>query len=154
MTKVPYTIVMADDDEDDCLLAQDAMQAAGSEYSCYTVGDGQELLNYLRNEGEYKDRQTRHLPSVILLDLNMPILDGRETLKRLKHDPILRKIPVVILSTSGNDADVEDGYKLGASSYMVKPNDFQSMVNIMKSFNHYWFDCATVPIISNNEILQ
>lgn len=141
----PYTILMADDDEDDRLLAQDAMQAAGSEYNCFAVADGQQLLDYLKGEGEYAQQGSKVMPNVILLDLNMPILDGRETLKRLKSDALLSKIPVVILSTSAEREDITEGYGLGASSYMVKPTDFSSLVNMMKQFNEYWFECATVP---------
>lgn len=143
--RTPFTIIMADDDEDDRLLAQDALEATGSNYLCHTVADGQELLDYLRCEGKYVLNETCDLPSVILLDLNMPILDGRETLKQLKNDPLLCSIPVVILSTSADDEDVGKSYRLGASSYMVKPSDFGSLVSMMKSFNAYWFETASIP---------
>lgn len=146
----PFTIILADDDEDDRLLAQDAMEAAGATYQCHTVCDGQELLDYLRCEGKYKTSVVRDMPSVILLDLNMPILDGRETLKLLKEDPILSNIPVVILSTSGEEEDISEGYSLGASSYMVKPTDFSTLVDMMKCFNQYWFDCASIPHLTNS----
>lgn len=148
----PFTVIMAEDDEDDRLLAQDAMEAAGANYLCHTVCDGQELLDYLRGEGKYDTNENFDLPSVILLDLNMPILDGSETLKLLKQDPILSGIPVVILSTSEADEDIIQGYGLGASSYMVKPKDFDSLVNMMKSFNSYWFDCASIPKITSADI--
>jgi len=141
----PFTIVLADDDEDDRLLAQDAMAAAGSHYACTTVSDGQELLDFLRHSGKYEITKAMPLPSVILLDLNMPILDGRETLKQLKQDPVLSSIPVVILSTSANDEDIQQGYHLGASSYMIKPTEFSTLVDMMKTFNQYWFECAAIP---------
>jgi two-component system response regulator len=141
-------ILMADDDEDDRLLAKDAMEAAGANYECFTVADGQELLDYLRCEGPYQHKASTELPSVILLDLNMPIMDGRETLKQLKADASLARIPVVILSTSSEAFDINDGYGLGASSYMIKPTEFSSMVTMMKQFNDYWFDCASVPLLS------
>lgn len=144
----PFTVVMADDDDDDKLLAQDAMEAAGSSYQCLTVGDGKELLDLLRHEGKYTNLPVSTLPSVILLDLNMPILDGRETLRQLKQDNVLNSIPVVILSTSENEDDINLGYKLGAASYMVKPNDFDSLVKMMKSFNEYWFDSVALPVIT------
>jgi two-component system response regulator len=148
--QAPFTIILADDDEDDRLLAQDAMEAAGASYQCHTVCDGQELLDYLRCEGKYKTNLICDLPSVILLDLNMPILDGRETLRQLKEDPKLTNIPVVILSTSAADEDINEGYGLGASSYMVKPSDFDALVNMMKCFNDYWFDCASIPHLTSN----
>jgi two-component system response regulator len=143
----PTVILMADDDEDDRLLAKDAMEAAGSKYSCFTVADGQELLDYLRCEGAFTGKAPAELPSVILLDLNMPVMDGRETLKQLKADKFLASIPVVILSTSAEVEDINDGYGLGASSYMIKPTEFSSMVTMMKQFNDYWFDCASVPMM-------
>jgi len=145
MQNIPYTLVMADDDEDDRLLAQDAMEAAGINYKCHTVNNGRELLDYLRNQGVYANDKLNTLPRVILLDLNMPILDGRETLKELKTDPELSLIPVVVLSTSKNDFDVAESYRFGASSYLVKPTDFESMVEMMKSFSDYWFSKALVP---------
>jgi two-component system response regulator len=146
--KGPFTLIMADDDEDDRLLAQDAMQEAGGDYLCYTVSNGQELLDYLRCEGKFSHNDSCDSPSVILLDLNMPIMDGRETLKQLKSDPLLSHIPVVILSTSAANEDINDGYGLGASSYMIKPNDFGSLVQMMKRFNVYWFDSVTLPDVS------
>lgn len=143
--KTAFTIVMAEDDEDDRLLAQDAIEEAGSNYHVHTVHDGQELLDYLNGEGKYSMSKTTVLPSVILLDLNMPILDGRETLRALKLDTRLAKIPVVILSTSSREEDISEGYALGASSYLVKPNNFTGMVKMIKIFNDYWFNCASVP---------
>lgn len=148
--KVPFTIILADDDEDDRLLAQDAMEAAGATYRCYAVCDGQELLDYLRRTGKYKDEPVSNRPSVILLDLNMPILDGRETLRLLKEDPEFSNIPVVILSTSAADEDISEGYSLGAASYMVKPSDFSTLVEMMKCFNKYWFEYASIPHLTNN----
>lgn len=149
--KGPFTLIMADDDEDDRLLAQDAMLEAGGTYICQTVSNGQELLDYLRSEGKFSQNDICDLPSVILLDLNMPILDGRETLKQLKRDPLLSHIPVVILSTSSADEDINEGYSLGASSYMIKPHDFGSLVEMMKRFNVYWFDSVTLPNLSASE---
>ena len=148
--QVPFTIILADDDEDDRLLAQDAMEAAGATYQCHTVCDGQELLDYLRCTGKYKDKPVSNRPSVILLDLNMPILDGRETLRLLKEDPGFSNIPVVVLSTSAADEDISEGYGLGAASYMVKPNDFSTLVEMMKCFNKYWFDYASIPHLISN----
>ncbi|MFC4700451.1 response regulator [Glaciecola siphonariae] len=141
----PFFVLLADDDEDDRLLAQDAMEAAGFGEQCKTVEDGQQLLQFLRREGEFADASSDVMPSVILLDLNMPILDGRDTLKQLKEDAILRRIPVVIFSTSNSEEDVTQGYDLGAASYMVKPTNFDTLVEMMKTFGHYWSDHATVP---------
>lgn len=142
---LPFTILMADDDEDDILLTQDAMEAAGIVHNLMTVSDGQQLLSYLRaQDDEHK------YPSVILLDLNMPIMDGREVLKELKNDALLKAIPVVILSTSSLDEDINQGYALGASAYFSKPDNFDTLVDLMKTFNLYWYEHASVPNIDAN----
>jgi two-component system response regulator len=142
---MPFFVLLADDDEDDRLLAQDAMSVAGYGEHCKTVQDGEELLQFLRREGRFSDLAEQSIPNVILLDLNMPILDGRDTLKRLKEDDLLKRIPVVIFSTSNTEEDIVQGYDLGASAYMVKPTNFDQLVDMMKTFGHYWSDHATVP---------
>jgi two-component system response regulator len=143
----PFFVLMADDDEDDRLLAHDAMDAAGYGDHCQTVEDGTELLQFLRREGKYANTEgeSENLPSVILLDLNMPILDGRDTLKQLKEDELLRRIPVIIFSTSSDEQDIMQVYDLGASAYMVKPTNFDTLVDMMQTFGHYWADHAVVP---------
>jgi two-component system response regulator len=143
---------LADDDEDDRLLAKDAITEAGYGSNCLFVNDGGELLQVLRGEGKFKSVVPQALPSVILLDLNMPILDGRETLKQLKQDALLKRIPVVIFSTSNNPEDIEQGYELGASSYLVKPANYKLLVAMMKTFGNYWSEYASVPSLRpNNE---
>lgn len=141
----PFFVLLADDDEDDRLLAKDAMKDAGYGHNCLSVNDGEELLQLLRGEGKFESKIPPTLPSVILLDLNMPVLDGRETLKQLKKDPMLKRIPVVIFSTSNTPEDIEQGYDLGASSYMVKPANYALLVEMMKTFGNYWSDYASVP---------
>jgi two-component system response regulator len=141
----PFFVLLADDDEDDRLLAQDAMDAAGFGQQCKIVEDGEQLLQFLRGEGKFAKDDADAMPSVILLDLNMPILDGRDTLRQLKEDAFLKRIPVVIFSTSNNEEDINQGYELGASSYMVKPNNFDTLVEMMETFGHYWSDHAVVP---------
>nr|WP_136250474.1 response regulator [Ningiella ruwaisensis] len=143
--KQPFFVLLADDDEDDRLLAKDAMEVAGYGSKCITVEDGEQLMHFLKRQGKFADLIEADLPSVILLDLNMPVLDGRDTLKQLKEDKILRRIPVVIFSTSNTDEDITQGYDLGASAYMVKPSSFDTLVDMMKTFGHYWSDHARVP---------
>jgi two-component system response regulator len=145
----PFFVLLADDDEDDRLLAQDAMDAAGFGQQCKIVEDGEQLLQFLRGEGKFAKDDADAMPSVILLDLNMPILDGRDTLRQLKEDAFLKRIPVVIFSTSNNEEDITQGYELGASSYMVKPNNFDTLVEMMETFGHYWSDYAVVPNLAH-----
>jgi two-component system response regulator len=150
MTK-PLVILMADDDPDDRLLAEDALREARvrNELSC--VADGEQLLAYLRREGEWAHLRGEPLPALILLDLNMPRKDGREALRELKADPVLRTIPVVVLTTSRAEEDVLRTYDLGASSFISKPVTFQGLVRVMRSLGHYWLELVRLPAASHAE---
>lgn len=141
----PIQILMADDDEDDRLLAQDAMEESRVLNAFRFVKDGVELLEYLRNEGQFADTQQYPRPNLILLDLNMPRMDGREALQELKKDPNLRAIPVVILTTSKEEEDKLKGYDLGAASYITKPVDFDGLVELMKNLGKYWIEIVELP---------
>lgn len=138
-------ILMADDDEDDRLLACEALKAARVVNELYCVQDGLELLQYLNREGKYKNEEKYPTPSLILLDLNMPRLDGREALARIKADPVLRVIPVVILTTSKAEEDMLGGYDLGAASYITKPVTFESLVALMTALGRYWIEFVELP---------
>lgn len=139
------TILMADDDEDDRLLTRDALTEAHVLNDFYCVGDGIELLSYLRHEGEYTDELSYPSPSLILLDLNMPRLDGREALIQIKADPALRSIPVIILTTSQAADDMLQVYNLGAASFIAKPVTFDNLVELMKSLGRYWIEFVELP---------
>lgn len=141
----PIQILMADDDEDDRLLAQDAMEESRVLNTFRFVKDGVELLEYLRNEGQFADTQQYPRPNLILLDLNMPRMDGREALQELKKDANLRAIPVVILTTSKEEEDKLKGYDLGAASYITKPVDFDGLVELMKNLGKYWIEIVELP---------
>ncbi|HHX82693.1 MAG TPA: response regulator [Pseudomonadaceae bacterium] len=136
---------MADDDEDDRLLARDALAEAHVLNNFHCVGDGVELLSYLRHEGAYADAELYPSPSLILLDLNMPRLDGRETLIEIKADPRLRSIPVIILTTSNAGEDMMRVYDLGAASFITKPVTFDNLVEMMKSLGRYWIEFVELP---------
>ena len=144
-TSKSITILMADDDEDDRLLTQDALTESRVLNDFHTVSDGVELLAYLRREGQYVDTDKYPRPGLILLDLNMPRMDGREALMQIKADPSLRTIPVVILTTSQQEEDKFRGYDLGAASYISKPVSFDSLVNIMSALGRYWLDIVELP---------
>jgi CheY-like chemotaxis protein len=144
-SRLPITILMADDDEDDRLLTLDALTEGRVLNNLHCVEDGVELLAYLRREGRFSDPATSPRPSLILLDLNMPRMDGREALQEIKADPTLRGIPVVILTTSKEEEDMLRGYDLGAASYITKPVNFEGLVELMKSLGRYWIEIVELP---------
>lgn len=139
------TILMADDDEDDRLLAKEAMAESRVLNSLQFVEDGVELIAYLRGEGKYSDRSQYPMPGLILLDLNMPKKDGREALRDIKADSELRRIPVVILTTSKAEEDMLRGYDLGAASYITKPVTFDALVDLMGALGRYWVEIVELP---------
>jgi len=141
----PIVILLADDDEDDCLLARDALAESRLANELRTVGDGVELLEYLRREGPYADAAASPRPGVILLDLNMPRMDGREALEAIKADPDLRRIPVVVMTTSQAEEDVVRSYDLGASSFITKPITFEGLVDVMRGLGTYWIEIVQLP---------
>lgn len=132
----PFIVLMADDDEDDRLLAHEALLESKEIYDMRFVKDGVELMEYLRGEGSYRN-QPGPMPGLILLDLNMPRKDGREVLAELKSDPDLGKIPVVILTTSNSQEDLQYSHDLGAAFYQTKPVTFCAMVEFMKKLTSY-----------------
>ncbi|MDP5033242.1 MAG: response regulator [Paraglaciecola sp.] len=144
------TILMADDDEDDRLLTQDALNESRVLNRLYCVEDGVELLQYLRREGKYQDKDLYPRPGLILLDLNMPRMDGREALQEIKADPDLRSIPVVILTTSKQEEDMIKGYGSGAASYITKPVNFEGLVGLMKAIGQYWVEFVELPLADND----
>jgi CheY-like chemotaxis protein len=144
------TIVMADDDPDDCKLAQDAFDEARLSNRLLFVKDGVELLELLRRQGRFASERDEPLPSLILLDLNMPRMDGRETLEHIKADRALCHIPVVVLTTSRAEEDVMRTYQLGANSYIVKPVTFESLVEVVQQLGRYWFQLVEMPSAEAN----
>jgi CheY-like chemotaxis protein len=146
-TSDSITILMADDDCDDRLMAEDAMRESrlGNTFRC--VEDGQELMDYLTRKGKYAVEDAPR-PGLILLDLNMPRKDGRQALKEIKSDPGLRRIPVVILTTSKTEEDVLRSYDLGANSFITKPVTFDRLVEIVRTLGTYWFEIVELPVSS------
>jgi len=131
----PLSVLMADDDEEDCLLASKAFQASGAEVTFCCVMDGMELMDYLADRSNAGGEK---LPDLILLDLNMPMKDGREALIEIKADPALQHIPIVILTTSEEQKDVDFTMKAGAESFITKPASFDEWVVVMKSLAESW----------------
>src|SRR5476651_581543 len=132
------TILLADDDPDDRKLTQDAFAENRLANVLHCVEDGEELMDYLHRRGKYKDLRNEPLPGLILLDLNMPRKDGREALKEIKADPNLRRIPVIVLTTSKAEEDIFRTYDLGANSFITKPVHFNALVEVMKEIGRYW----------------
>ena len=139
------TILLADDDPDDRQLTRDAFAENRLANMLNTVEDGEELMEYLQRRGRYTDQKDVPLPGLILLDLNMPRKDGREALKEIKADPNLRRIPIVVLTTSKAEEDILRTYDLGVNSYITKPVTFKSLVELIKLLGRYWFEVVELP---------
>jgi len=144
-TRNPITILMADDDAEDRMLAREALEESRLANDFRYVENGEELLDYLRRRGKYADPAVSPRPGLILLDLNMPRKDGFEALAEIKEDPNLRHIPVVILTTSRAEEDVYRGYDLGVNSFITKPVSFEGLVEAMKTLGRYWFEIVELP---------
>jgi CheY-like chemotaxis protein len=140
----PLTILLADDDEEDRELARDALQDSRLANEMKFVVDGQDLLDYLRHEGRWTEESSPR-PGIILLDLNMPKMDGREALVEIKADEDLKRIPIVVLTTSKDEADVLSTYDLGVSSFITKPVTFGGLVDVMRTWTQYWFEIVELP---------
>jgi CheY-like chemotaxis protein len=142
----PVTILLADDDEEDRELTRDALQDAHLANEMKFVVDGQDLMDYLRRTGRYADPAIdAPRPGIILLDLNMPKKDGREALAEIKADESLRRIPVVVLTTSKDEEDVLRTYDLGVNSFITKPVTFAGLVEVMRTWTRYWFELVELP---------
>ena len=139
------TILMADDDEDDRLLTRDALAEGKVLNRVEFVENGLQLWQYLTAQAPYDDRERYPLPSLVLLDLNMPIMDGREVLQKMKAHPNLKRIPVVILTTSKAEEDKFKTYELGAASYITKPVSFSALVSLMQALGRYWIEFVELP---------
>jgi len=139
------TILCAEDDPEDRMLIEDAMEDSRLVNDLHFVEDGEQLMDYLYRRGKYTELSNVHLPGLILLDLNMPKKDGREALEEIKADPDLRRIPIVVLTTSKAEEDILRTYDLGVSGFVVKPVTLETLVSIMKTVSKYWFEIVEPP---------
>ncbi len=135
-------IVIADDDPDDRMLLEDAFRETDFKHPITFVENGEELLKFLHGAAPY---QGRKLPGLVLLDLNMPLMDGRTALMHLKTDSKLRRIPVIVLTTSNADDDIQRTYDLGVSAYIPKPNSFDGLIELVEALNKYWLRMVSLP---------
>ena len=141
----PITILLADDDADDRMLARDALVESRLANDLHFVEDGEQLLDYLYRRGKFESAESSPRPGLILLDLNMPRKDGREALQEIKADPSLRHIPIVVLTTSKAEEDIYRTYDLGVNSFITKPVTFDGLVKVMKVLGRYWFEIVELP---------
>ena len=138
-------ILVADDDEDDRMLIADAFEESMLNNPVDFVNDGEQLMQYLRKEGPYADSKDVPLPGIILLDLNMPKKDGRTALKEIREDEQLRKIPIVVLTTSKSEEDILKTYNLGVNSFITKPVTFDGLVEVVRVIGKYWIEIVAIP---------
>ena len=141
----PIIILYAEDDEEDQMLVQDAFEESRLANELHFVEDGEELMDYLYRRGKYTELNNVPLPGLILLDLNMPKKDGREALSEIKADSNLRRIPIVVLTTSKAEEEILRAYDLGVSGFIIKPVTFESLVDIVKTLSRYWFEIVELP---------
>ena len=132
------TILLVEDNPDDVELTMMALEKSRISNEVVVVGDGVEALDYLFARGDFAGRDVGVMPQVILLDLNMPRMDGLEFLRRIRADEKTRLLPVVVLTTSNEDKDKIESYKLGANSFVRKPVDFQQFVEAVQHLGLYW----------------
>ena len=136
---------MADDDPDDRMFVEDAWEESRLANELKFVTDGEELLDYLHQRGPYAAAEEAPQPGLILLDLNMPRMDGREALERIKKDEELQSIPVVVLTSSKAEEDILRSYDMGVNSYIVKPVTFDKLVDVIQTLGLYWLEIVELP---------
>lgn len=138
----PVEILLVEDSPGDVRLTKEALKEGKVLNNLHVVGDGVEALAFLRKEGSYKNAVR---PDLILLDLNLPKKDGREVLEEIKSDPVLKRIPVVILTTSNAEKDILKSYELHANCYVTKPVDFEQFITVVKSVEDFWLTVVKLP---------
>jgi CheY-like chemotaxis protein len=138
----PANVLLVEDNEDDIELTLEALEDSKVRMEIHVVSDGISAMAFLRREGEYANKPR---PDLVLLDLNLPLMDGRETLKKIKEDPDLTEIPVVVLTTSVDDGDILSAYQQHANCYISKPVDFSKFTEIIKQIEGFWLQLVKLP---------
>ncbi|MBB6001992.1 response regulator [Arcicella rosea] len=146
--KKSIVILVADDDADDRMMTQEALEENNIINQIKFVEDGVDLINYLRRNGKFNDTVVFPRPDLILLDLNMPKVDGREALKIIKSDADLCKIPIIVLTTSKSDVDIVKSYDLDVNYFLPKPVTFTNFIEVIRTIGQYWFEIVQY----NNQI--
>ncbi len=140
-----HAILLVEDNAADIEITRRALRASAAPVELIVVRDGQEAVDYLLRQGPHAAAARWRLPDLILLDLNLPRLTGREVLQRLRATEAFRSVPVVVLTTSKRPEDVRDLYAAGANTYIEKPRDFGQFVEVLRTIRHYWLDTALLP---------
>jgi len=138
----PILILLVEDNPRDVQLAEEALKESKLHVELSVTNDGEEALKYLYKKEEYAEART---PDLILLDLNLPKVDGREVLKEVKSDPSLKSIPVVVLTTSTAEEDILKSYNLHANCYITKPVDFDKFIEVVQYIHEFWFTIVKLP---------
>lgn len=145
MTASKHIILLVEDSDEDYYATDRAFKKAGVANGVLRCADGEEALDFLYNKGDYSDKEKYPTPNLILLDLNLPKKDGREVLQVIKKDPNLNEIPVVVLTTSSDERDIERCYTAGANSYVQKPVDLDNFIEAVQRLKDYWFEIVILP---------
>ncbi len=143
--KPPHAILLVEDNSADIKITQRALQESAIPVELVVVRDGQEAVDYLLRQGAYAEQPAWRRPDLVLLDLNLPRLSGREVLERIRATQALRPLPVVVLTTSHRADEIRDLYAAGANTYIEKPQDFKRFVDVLRTIQHYWLDMALLP---------
>lgn len=138
----PYQILLVEDNEGDMILTMEALEGLKHQHIISRVKDGEQAIHYLKKEGEFEQAV---LPDLILLDINLPRLDGKEVLTFIKQSISFKKIPVIILSTSNSERDIEECYQQGANCYVVKPSDLDGYVQVIHAIESFWLNIVNLP---------
>lgn len=141
MNVVPIDILLVEDSPSD-VLTREALRDARIANDLTVARDGEEAMGYLRQEGEHAGKPR---PDIVILDLNLPRKDGREVLREIKGDENLRRIPVVVLTTSSSDRDIGDCYDAYANCFLTKPIDFEEFIDVVRSMEHFWISVVRLP---------
>ena len=143
--KNPHAILLVEDNPADIKITERALRDSGIPVELLVVRDGQEAVDYLLRQGEHAKRDGWRSPDLILLDLNLPRLNGRQVLERIRARPELKAVPVIVLTTSRRQEDVQQLYAAGANTYIEKPQDFARFVEVLQTIHRYWLDTALLP---------
>jgi CheY-like chemotaxis protein len=146
LTKLNEPLLVVEDSNEDFRMLQRLIRRMSVQNPIYRCTDGDEVLDFLYQEGNYQDVNVAPRPSIILLDLNLPGTDGRDILEQIKQDQNLRYIPIVVFTTSSHPQDIELCYQKGANGYLVKPMDSQGLQKTIQAFVHYWLEVNTLPV--------
>lgn len=140
-----FMIIMADDDPDDYYLMREALSEQGINCQLRLVSDGVELMDYLLLRGQFADMGEAPRPNLIILDLNMPRMDGRQALLKIKTSDSIKEIPIVVFTTSKTAQDIRQCYQAGANSYIAKPATFEGLLDVVDCLKKYWMETVILP---------